>query len=194
MAYCTKCGQDMQEESFCPNCGAPASRQAGTQPPVAPAVPPPGAPVASPSAPAAPPPVSTPAAKGKLTSTGAVAFGAVGVFAMVVVAIGSALPWAKVSYSFYSASKGGLSGDGVITLIAGIIALAFFVVGMAVKARWPFIVGLILSIIIAGVALIDTVDVAGDLTVGIGLILCLIAGVVGIVAGIGGVAAPRRTG
>jgi hypothetical protein len=64
---------------------------------------------------------------------------------------------------------------------------------MAVKARWPFIVAMILSTIVTAVAVIDAVDIAGDVTVGIGLILCLIAGIVGVVAGIGGIAAPRRT-
>lgn len=198
MAFCTECGRDMQEARFCPGCGAPAAQQAGVQP-VAAMPPPTGAPPMPPSMTPPPPliappparPVSTPGAKAKLSSTGAAAFGAIGAFAMVLVAIGSALPWAKVSSPLFSATKGGLSGDGVITLIVGFLALAFFAVGAAGKARWPFIVGLVLSIIISAVALIDTVDVAGDFTVGIGLILCLAAGAVGVIAGIGGIASPR---
>lgn len=112
---------------------------------------------------------------------------------MVLVAVGSALPWAKASFGGFSATKGGLSGDGVITLIVGLLALVFFVVGLAVRARWPFAVGLVLSLIVTAVALIDTIDVAGDLTVGIGLWLCLAAGILGVVAGIGGLASPRRS-
>jgi hypothetical protein len=136
-----------------------------------------------------PPPPKT----GKPKSTGAVVFGAAGAVLMVVGAIGSALPWATISTGFYSASKGGLSGDGTITIVAAVIALAFFLVGIIGRARWPFIVGLVMSLIIAAVAIYDALDLGSGISVGIGLILCMVAGVLGVIAGIGGIASPRKT-
>jgi hypothetical protein len=119
--------------------------------------------------------------------------GAVGAVAMIVVAVGSALPWVTADFEIVSFSKGGLSGDGVITIIAGLLGLAFFAVGVVGKARWPFAVALAMSLLATAVAAWDTIDVSGTVgaSVGIGLILCLIAGIIGVVAGIGGVASPR---
>lgn len=211
MAFCAKCGKDMQEAKFCPSCGAPATPAsvpkapppaAGMAPP-APAQPapyqqaaptPPGVPPApAPGTGIAPPVIPPRGSRAKPRSKSAMIFGAVGVVAMVVVAIGSALPWATASSEVFSVSANGLSGDGVITIIVGFLALAFFVVGIIGRARWPFITSLVLSLIISAVAIYDTVDVAGKVTVGAGLILCLIAGVIGVVAAVGGIASPRQT-
>lgn len=128
------------------------------------------------------------AAGGKQQSTGAMVFGIAGAVLMMIVAIGSALPWATL----YSVSVGGLRGDGVITIIVAFLGLAFFAVGIIGKAKWPFIIGLVMSLIISAVAIYDAVNVARNATMGIGLILCGIGGVLGVVAGIGGIASPRR--
>lgn len=112
---------------------------------------------------------------------------------MVIVAIGSALPWATISVYMYSQSKGGLSGDGVITLIVGLLALAFFAVGAIGQARWPFIVAIFMSLIILAVTIIDVADISGKASVGVGLILCIIGGVIGLAAAIGGTVVPRQT-
>lgn len=120
--------------------------------------------------------------------------GAIGAIAMVVVAIGSALPWATVKALFNSERVNGLSGDGIITIIVGLLALAFFVVGIIGRAKWPFIVALVLSLIISAVAIYDTVDVSGLATIGVGLILCIIGGCAGVVVAIVGIASPRKAG
>ena len=136
-----------------------------------------------------PPPAAPPmAAKGKQQSTGAMIFGIAGAVLMIIVAIGSALPWATA----FGFSVGGLRGDGVITIIVAFLGLAFFAVGLAGKAKWPFVIGLMMSLIISAVAIYDAVDVVKNVTMGIGLILCIIGGVLGVVAGIGGIASPRR--
>ena len=114
-------------------------------------------------------------------------FGIAGAVLMMIVAIGSALPWATA----YGFSIGGLRGDGVITIIVAFLGLAFFAVGIAGKAKWPFVIGLIMSLIISAVAIYDAVNIARN-AMGIGLILCVTGGVLGVVAGIGGIASPRR--
>ncbi len=119
-------------------------------------------------------------------------FGIAGAVLMMIVAIGSALPWATASSEFYRVSVGGLRGDGVITIIVAFLGLAFFAVGIIGKAKWPFVIGLVMSLIISAVAIYDAVNVARNVTMGIGLILCGIGGVLGVVAGIGGIASPRR--
>ncbi len=209
MAFCANCGKDMKEAKFCPNCGAPAAQAPGPQAPqptqAAPPVPPPpaayqqAAPPPPPGAPIQPgpgmPPPAAPAraVKAKVQSTGAMVFGAVGALAMIVVAIGSALPWVTADFEIVSVSKNGLSGDGVITIVLGFLGLAFFAVGIAGKARWPFAVALAMSLLATAIAAWDTIDVSGGVgvSVGIGLILCLVAGIIGVVAAIGGVASPR---
>jgi len=133
--------------------------------------------------------------------------GTVGAVAMALVALGSALPWATVSASFLTASKNGLSGDGVITIILAAIGIGFFIVGATTKDGWAFMVGLMISIVILAIAIWDTVNVAGlgsesasggaHASVGIGLILCIIAGAIGLGAGIDGlpgavILAPRK--
>lgn len=154
-------------------------------PPGVPAGTPPGMPLTSPAA---------MPARGKRESMGAVICGAGGIAMMLVCAIGSALPWASVSFLGFSHTKNGLSGDGVITIITGLLALAFFVVGLATRARWPFIVALVMTLITAAIGIYDAVDVSGTelASVGIGLWLVLVCGVIGVGLAIGGIASPRK--
>ena len=115
---------------------------------------------------------------------------------MVMIALGSALPWATASAGVFSVSKGGLSGDGVITIILAVIGLGLFAVGTTGKSKVVFVIGLILSAIVVAIAVYDTANVAKiatgaqadvSVTVGVGLVLCIIGGVIGLGAGIGGI-------
>lgn len=109
----------------------------------------------------------------------------IGLGASAVIVLGSVLPWATVSTPFGSISAAGTEGDGVITLILGVIA----VVGFAVQ-RFR------LASIPAGLALatgvFDLVNVSrtiGDVdsefaraSVGYGLWLVVAGGVVAVLA------------
>lgn len=110
---------------------------------------------------------------------------------MLVTAIGSALPWASVSVMGYGATKNGLSGDGVITIIASILALGFFVLGLVGKARWPFAVALILALITAFVGIYDAARLSEMISIGIGLWMVMIAGIAGVLVAAGGIVSPR---
>ena len=184
MSVCISCGkQNPDNVKFCTHCGMSTSADVVNK------VPPP---VASPLVPQAP-------EGDTFQITKKMVKGAIGVVAMVMVAIGSALPWATASASVFSVSKGGLSGDGVITIILSLLGLVFFTMGTFRKAQWPFVLGLILSIVILSIAAYDianvmsmVVDVSGgaevgaSVTVGVGLVLCLIGGIIGLIAGISG--------
>ena len=92
------------------------------------------------------------------------------------------------------ASKNGLEGDGIITLFLAIIAGAFFLVGLIGKARWPFVVGLIVIIITGAVFVIDIADVMNTMSisnVGYGLYIGIAGAALGLLAAIGGIAAKR---
>ncbi len=204
VAFCPKCGADMKENRFCPSCGTPAQAPPGSQaPPGTPAPAPqaPAPPGAFPGTPQAPPPGVVPAPPaGPLTapgaarkqSMGALVSGAAGALAMVIAAIGSALPWATVSILGFSQSKGGLSGDGVITMIAALLALAFFAVGAVLKARWPFIIAAVLCAIAAAIGIYDAVDLDPMVSIGVGLWMVMISGGIGLAVAVAGIASPRR--
>ncbi|MCG2794981.1 MAG: hypothetical protein L6427_03780 [Actinomycetia bacterium] len=123
-------------------------------------------------------------------SSGAQILGGVGLAAMALAAIGSFMPWAQALF----VSKSGWEGDGRITFFLAIIAGAFFLVGLIGKARWPFVVGLIVTIITGAVFVIDIADVADKLSfsnVGYGLYVGLAGAALGLIAAIGGIAAKR---
>lgn len=111
---------------------------------------------------------------------------------MLAVAIGSALPWATASAFSFTVSAGGLSGDGWITLTCALLALAFFAIGLLRRMVWPFIVALVLTLIVCGVGIYDAFHVATGASVGYGLIIVVVAGVLGAIAAVVGIAAPRK--
>ncbi len=115
-----------------------------------------------------------------------------GMVLMLVVAIGSALPWATLSALSFSVSAGGLNGDGWITLACGLLALAFFAIGLVRRMAWPFVVALVLTLIVCGVGIYDSVHVVSGASVGYGLIIVVVAGVLGAIAAVVGIAAPRK--
>lgn len=201
MAFCTNCGAPVETGNFCPKCGSSFKQPDTTStvdqskvtapvaaPPVAPplqpgSVPPPGMPL---------PPQATGVSKqGNPESKVAMIAGGVGAFIMLLGMLGSVLPWVTVSVFGYSRSAWGLHGDGIITLVTTLFALGFFVMGIINRAKWPFIVTVVLALITAAVGIYDAVNLSGWASVGIGLILVIIAGLLGLAAGITGIVAPR---
>lgn len=106
----------------------------------------------------------------------------------MLAAIGSLLPWVKASAFGITVTASGWEKDGKVTIVLAVLALVFFVVGISARARWPFIVGLVISLIVSAVIIIDILDVASAsmASVGIGMFLVAAGGIVGIVSGIGG--------
>jgi hypothetical protein len=132
------------------------------------------------------------APKEKQSQTAKTVGGVIGAAAMVMVMVGSALPWSTLSAGAFSVSKGGLSGDGAITIGLAALGFVLFIVATFLKARLPFIGAWILSILILGIVIYDTlngvrgvvgVQAAEGSSVGFGLILCLIGGIIGFIAG-----------
>jgi hypothetical protein len=120
-----------------------------------------------------------------------------------VLALGSCLNWVKASAGGFTVTRGGLYGDGKLTLgLAVIVAVLFFVVSQKKVAAGLTIAGGVLAALIAFYDIGDIKKRAADLstssvgvsaTIGIGLILCAIAGVALVIAGIVGVSEARRT-
>ena len=112
----------------------------------------------------------------------------IGVSALLI-CIGSVGPWAKVLFI----SANGLDGDGWITLIAGLAALAFFAVYVRSDRRprpaWPLVLIFLAAGIAAAVGVYDWSEIqnvidddvsednpfAGSISVGWGLVLVTVA-------------------
>jgi hypothetical protein len=115
------------------------------------------------------------------------------------------LPWARLETVLGSMSKSGTRGDGVITLVVGIIA---FVMGILVLAVEKYGFALVLAALggfgCSAVALIDLVDLANrtagvntefaSIKAGVGIYMVLVAGLV-VIAGvvIDRIGAPRKS-
>jgi hypothetical protein len=122
----------------------------------------------------------------------AVIAGAAGAVVMLIGIIGSALPWATASLLGFSKSIGGLSGDGIITIVCTLFALGFFVIGIINRAKWPFIITVVLALATAAVGIYDAATLSSLVSVGIGLIMVIISGLLGLTAGVIGIVAPRQ--
>jgi hypothetical protein len=109
---------------------------------------------------------------------------------------GSFLPWARAEAGPFTATKNGIDGDGVLTLVLAIvIALLFFLARNAKVTAW-LIVGLgALATIVAVIDVADVSNRADDLerqavglgatvSVGSGLWMALAGGVIATVGGI----------
>ena len=120
-----------------------------------------------------------------------------------VLALGSCLNWVKATAGGFTVTRGGLYGDGKLTLgLAVLVAVLFFVVSQKNVAAGLTIAGGVLAALIAFYDIGDIKKRAADLstssvgvsaTIGIGLILCAIAGVALVITGIVGVSETRRT-
>lgn len=110
---------------------------------------------------------------------------------LAIVAIGSLLPWASASAAFVRIEKGGMEGDGKITIILSGGALIWYLVKSKNLSGRPLL-GMIIGLLCAIIAIIDINDVQGLrdgksgvlIQVGFGLWLCLIGGVLSFFAGI----------
>lgn len=103
----------------------------------------------------------------------------------MVVVLGSFLPWARVLFFTLS----GTDGDGTITLILGALAIA----GLFVKKNGAAIAVAVLFLIVAGIGIYDYANISNKIaqsdtefikdgvTVGVGLYLVILGGVVGLV-------------
>jgi len=106
--------------------------------------------------------------------------------------LGSVLPWAKVEGVIISATKSGTSGDGVITLIAGIIVFVMGILALTVeKYGFALVLAALGGLGCSVVAVIDLVDIANraagvheglaSVKAGVGIYMVLAAGLVVIV-------------
>jgi hypothetical protein len=113
-----------------------------------------------------------------------------------LIVVGSLMPWVKASAGVFSATKNGIDGDGVLTLgLAAAIALGFFFSRQAKTSAWLVIApaGIVLAI-----AIYDMIDISNkadeltnsrslihvSATIGAGLWLTVVAGVVALLGGL----------
>jgi hypothetical protein len=98
------------------------------------------------------------------------------------VAVGSFLPWATALGGLIE--KRGTDGDGIITLVAGVVMLAAAFMYLNSSSRASRVIFGIGSAVAAGVGVIDVIDVAGTdgISIGYGLWLVLLGGFAGVVA------------
>lgn len=116
---------------------------------------------------------------------------------MAIAAVGSVLPWIRVSEFGLTVSQSGWEKDGSITIFLALIGLAFFVVAVVIGRKWPFIVSLVFSAIVIIILIIDIYDIVKEpflefSHVGYGMYVALVGAVLGIIAGVAGLAT-RRT-
>ncbi len=80
----------------------------------------------------------------------------------LVTAIGSILPWAKAESMFRTVSKNGTQGDGMITLVAGIVAILAGVIVLVVeKHSIAVLFAALAALVILVVTIWDLADVSG---------------------------------
>lgn len=109
--------------------------------------------------------------------------------------VGMILPWAKVSFLGYSSSANGFHGEGFITLLGiGAVAAAVFMNGQnnvydkngRMISMGGFI-GIIAGAVIAFISIMGKTGIG----VGIGLIISLVAGVLGLLILMGKITPPK---
>ena len=113
--------------------------------------------------------------------------------------VGAYLPWASVSAGFIDpVNKAGIDGDGRLTLAVGVVVgLLGLTSLLRPRDQWPgglALVGAAVIVIIALVNVADLRSVTGpltpearalvDISVGVGLWLTLVAGLVGVAGGV----------
>lgn len=107
----------------------------------------------------------------------------------VLTIIAAFLPWASVFGQTITGVEEG--SDGVITIALAVLAGIFGLVRALTGQRWAAIVAILFGLLTTLIAVIDIVDVMEfDITVGIGLWLTLVGGIVMVIAG--GVSFRRR--
>lgn len=106
-----------------------------------------------------------------------------------VAVVAAVLPWATLQSAFGSVSRSGMAdgGDGLFTAILGLAGGAAALMG----GRMP-VASIVAGFMIAGIGVLDIIDVSGlddgneftSVSVGAGLYLTVIAGVVMVVAAV----------
>lgn len=109
---------------------------------------------------------------------------------------GSLLPWVKAQAGFFTATKNGIEGDGVLTLLLGAaIALSFLLTRAPKTAAWLVIAFAGIATAIAVYDIVDVSQKAEDLanqnstinvsaSVGVGLWVAVLGGAVALVGGL----------
>ena len=106
----------------------------------------------------------------------------VGGIAAVVVFIAAFLPWATADAVIISSTKTGIEGDGVITLVLGLVALPCIV--YAHWRSWVWLLPAIMGVAIAAIGIYDWAELTGlssdvaTVSVGAGLVLTVVGGLV----------------
>ncbi|MGC0414617.1 Trp biosynthesis-associated membrane protein [Embleya sp. AB8] len=75
-----------------------------------------------------------------------------GAIAAVLIIVGSCLPWLKIDANGESGTYKGLGGDGVYTLIAGIVVLALFAAGILLRKAPLAAAGAVPAVVAIGLA------------------------------------------
>lgn len=172
----------------------PASSPAPPCPSSSASIPPASLPPPAPWAPPAPDGPTPPPARRAALWPGALLVGAA-----LLALIGAVLPWAEVRAVFFGQlDVAGTEGDGVITLLLGLVLGALGVLApLAGNPRWLGVVALVTSVVIFAVGAYDLADVTRaaselrtelfgiDARPGPGLYLTVVAGVVGLAGGVG---------
>ena len=128
-------------------------------------------------------------------------FAIIAIASAVVVAIGSVLDWITVDtgsfgddfgVEFDDVNKSGLDADGSITIVLAIGIAIVAILALTLKRAWTMITGIVVFALIALIALIDIGDVSSrsddlqsfglEASVGVGLWLVLLGGIVGTIA------------
>ena len=206
--YCSACGTPVETVSGAAEASPPTTASTGAAPPLPPPMmesgdqsqapgPPPLAPGIVPPPPAGhhmhhPPGPPSGLVMGKAAaSAGSLSAGIVGSVSMILGAIGSCLAWASASTALFTVSVGGLKGDGKITLAVSIIGLVLFIMTIALRSKPAFASALVMSLIVAGIGIYDAASLGEGVSVGVGLWLCIAAGVMGACAAIAGIVASK---
>ncbi len=108
--------------------------------------------------------------------------------------IGSYMPWVSVRSIFGTFSVNGMDGDGKLTAAAGALALILLIIATTTRSRTLFVLGALACGGGAAVAIYDIVNVSSEIAgsgldggvraeVGIGLYVCALGGLAGLVCG-----------
>jgi hypothetical protein len=113
-----------------------------------------------------------------------------GILIGIIIIIATFLPWATLSFIGESTTITGLEGDGIISLVAGVLYIVMLFLANK-KVLWK-VLGAVLALVAAMIGLNDLIQIKrtasttlGELNsavqVGIGVWLVLICGILGII-------------
>ena len=132
--------------------------------------------------------------QGSITISAAQVPSFVAIGAGILVALGSLLSWASVSAGIINVSVAGTNGDGKVTLVFGILAVIAVIVFIKIpKVLWVAGAG-VAFLVALGVSIYDMIHISStsvgnsviqaNVSIGIGLWLCLIASILGVAASV----------